>query len=307
MSSSGGTPRRRVLVTGGAGLLGSATSRRLATAGMEVVATYRSESPTFTGVEWLRVDLTRRGALANVEGVDAVVHSAAMLPQSHASSDAEAEANRRIDEVVFAAARRWRADIVYISSVAVYAAAAPPPEGVSEDDPVQPIGAYAAEKVWAEECGCELAAAEGLAFTSLRVSAPYGPLQRSMTVLRRFVERAARGETLEYWGSGARQQDFIHADDVAGACEASLSHDGGTYNVANGKAVTMRELAQTVAHAAELPAAHVRPAGMPDPGEDRLVAYSVARARSSLDWQPQIGLLQGVAAWLEHLSEAPGQ
>jgi UDP-glucose 4-epimerase len=271
---------------------------------MEVLATCRGPSAAFTGVEWLPADLTQRDALAHIEAVDAVVHSAAMLPQSHAKSDAEAEANRRIDEVVFAAAQRWGAGIVFISSVAVYGATSPPPEGISEDDAVRPIGAYAAEKVWAEECGRELAAAEGLAFTSLRVSAPYGPGQRSMTVMRRFIERAARGETLEYWGSGARQQDFIHADDVATACEAALSRNGGTYNVANGKAVTMRELAKTVAQAAALPAAQVRPAGMPDPGEDQLVAYSIALARSSLDWQPRIGLRQGIAAWMKQLSEA---
>ena len=64
-----------------------------------------------------------------------------------------------------------------------------------------------------------------------------------MTVVRRFVERASRGEALLYWGSGARQQDFIHADDVAGACQAALEHQGGTFNVASGKTVTMRELA----------------------------------------------------------------
>jgi nucleoside-diphosphate-sugar epimerase len=297
------TPRR-VLVTGGAGLLGNAITRRLVAAGMEVVATYRGSPPALAGVQWQRADLTRSDALADIAGVDALVHTAALLPQSHASSDAEAEANRRIDEVVFAATQRWGARLVFISTVAVYGATPPPPEGLTEDHAVQPIGAYAREKVWAEERGRELEAADGLAFTSLRVSAPYGRDQRSMTVLRRFVERASRGETLEYWGSGARQQDFIHADDVATASEASLSRRGGTFNIASGKAVTMLELASTVADAAGLPADQVRAAGAPDPGEDRLVAYSIARARSSLDWQPRIELREGVAAWLTRLGEA---
>src|SRR5262245_6229886 len=141
MSSSAATPTPgRVLVTGGAGLLGAATARRLATAGMEVVATCRGPAPAVTGVEWLLADLIEGDALVDLDDVDAVVHSAAMLPQSHASSDAEAEANRRIDEVVLTAAQRWGADIVYISSVAVYGAPAPPPAGVSEDDLLQPIG-----------------------------------------------------------------------------------------------------------------------------------------------------------------------
>jgi UDP-glucose 4-epimerase len=226
-----------------------------------------------------------------------------MLPRSHHASDAEADANRRIDQGVFAAAQRWRASVVFTSSVAVYGGAVPPADGLSEGDPPRPIGAYAAEKVWAEGQGRQLAAAEGCVFTSLRVSAPYGPEQRSTTVLRTFVERAARGESLTYWGTGARQQDFIHADDVARACQAALLCAGGTFNVASGKAVTMLALAEIVARAARLPASAVRASGAPDAGEDRRVAYSIARGRQALGWEPRISLTEGVSSWLARLRE----
>jgi nucleoside-diphosphate-sugar epimerase len=266
------------------------------------VATQRDTSRASNGIEWFHADLTVPDALASLEPCDAVVHTAAMLPRSHHASDAEADANRRIDQGVFAAAQRWRASVVFTSSVAVYGGAVPPADGLSEGDPPRPIGAYAAEKVWAEERGRQLAA-EGCVFTSLRVSAPYGPEQRSTTVLRTFVERAARGETLTYWGAGARQQDFIHADDVARACEAALMCEGGTFNVASGKAVTMRELAEVVARAARLPASAVQATGTPDADEDRRVAYSIARGRQALGWEPSISLTGGVSSWLARLRE----
>ena len=291
----------RILVTGGQGLLGGAVARRLAKAGMEVVATHRGGAGAPSEIEWFRADLTFPDALDGLEPVDAVVHTAAMLPRSHEESDAEAVGNRQIDEGIFEAARRWAASIVFTSSVAVYGSAVPPPAGLSERDPPRPVGAYAAEKVWAEERGRQIAAAEGTFFTSLRVSAPYGPEQRPMTVVRRFVERASRGEALLYWGSGARQQDFIHADDVAGACQAALEHQGGTFNVASGKTVTMRELAEIVARAARLPASAVQAAGTPDAGEGTRVAYSITRGRQALGYEPRVSLPDGVSSWLDRL------
>jgi UDP-glucose 4-epimerase len=292
----------RILVTGGQGLLGGAAARRFAEAGMEVVATQRGGSGALSGIDWFRADLLRPDALDGLEPPDAVVHTAAMLPRSHEASDAEAEANRQIDEAIFEAAQRWGASVVFTSSVAVYGSAVPPAAGLSEREPSRPVGAYAAEKAWAEERGRQLAAAEGSFFTSLRVSAPYGPEQRPMTVLRTFVERASRGEALLYWGSGARHQDFIHADDVAGACQAAFEHQGGgTFNVASGETVTMRELAQIIARVAGLPASAVQAAGTPDAGEGTRVAYSVAQGRGVLGWEPRISLPDGVSSWLARL------
>jgi nucleoside-diphosphate-sugar epimerase len=155
--------------------------------------------------------------------------------------------------------------------------------------------------VLSEDAGRRQAQASGLPFTALRVSAPYAPGQQNRTVLRTFVERAARGESLLYWGTGARQQSFVHADDVAGACAAALGGRGGTFNIADPHTVTMRELAEIVAQAAGLSPSAVQPAGQPDPGEDVRVAYRVDRARELLGWAPEITLQEGIAGWIERL------
>jgi nucleoside-diphosphate-sugar epimerase len=297
-----------VLVTGGAGMLGSAISKRLAATGLEVVATRRSADDRIEGIEgvgWLTTDLTRRHALEGAGPFDVVVHTAAALPRSHADSTVEAALNRQIDERVLAAARVWAAAVIYMSSTAVYGSVTPPLTGMGEDQPLHPPGAYAAQKVLSEVAGRRQAEMTGRPFTALRISAPYAPGQRSATVLRAFVERAVRGESLLYWGTGARQQSFVHAGDVASACEAALGHRGGTFNITGIRAVTMRELAEIVARAGGLPLSAVQPSGQPDPDEDVRVAYRIERARELLGWKPVISLQQGVDKWIDRARMMP--
>jgi UDP-glucose 4-epimerase len=295
----------RVLVTGAGGMLGGAIARRLSAAGLDVAATRRRPGAEMDGVRWITTDLARAGALADRGPFDAVVHAAAQIPRSHAESSSDAAVNREMDECVLEAARSWEAAVVYISSAAVYGAPTPPHGGIGEDQPLNPPGPYAEEKARAEEDGRRQAEATGRPFTALRVNAPYAPGQRSDTVLRKFVERASRGEPLLYWGSGAREQSFIHADDVAGACEAALAGDGGIFNITDSRVVTMRELGEIVARASGLPTSAVQPAGQPDPGEELRVGYSIERARELLGWQPMIPLEQGVAQWIAQVRTGP--
>jgi UDP-glucose 4-epimerase len=294
----------RVLVTGAGGTLGGAIARRFAASGLSVVATRRRTGDPITGVEWLTINLAEKDCLRGAGRFDAVVHAAAELPRSHADSASEAARNREIDELVLAAARDWGAAVVYISTTAVYGPVTPPRGGIDEDQPLAPPGPYAEQKAASEEAGRGLAEITGRPFTALRVNAPYAPTQRSATVLRAFVERAVRGEPLFYWGSGAREQSFIHADDVARACKAALAHRGGTFNIADSRAVSMRELGELVARASGLPLTAVQPAGKPDPGENLRVAYRIERARQVLGWSPAISLEQGVAEWVARVRES---
>ncbi len=292
-------------MTGGAGLIGGMTVARLAATGADVTATRRGDGAGPPGVRWLTLDLREAETLRRAGPFELVLHAAAVLPTSHVDSETEAGLNRQIDESVFAAARAWQANVVYVSSTAVYGSSVSS-DGISEDQPLDPPGPYATAKAASEQAGAAASAANGRPFAALRVSSPYAPTQRSMTVLRRFAERAVGGETLEYWGSGRRRQNFVHARDVARACESALrSEASGAFNVTADRAVSMRELAEIVAEAAGRPLSAVRAAGRPDPGEEAFIDYCNERARERLGWRPEITLEEGVHEWIEALRRNP--
>jgi nucleoside-diphosphate-sugar epimerase len=285
----------RVLVTGGAGLIGRAVCERLTADGYRVTATWRHQTPAADGaVQWVRVDLTDPRALDVLEVPDAIVHCAAALPASLADSGAQAKANRMIDAHVLDRAREWCAAVVYASGASLYGHRETGEPSFCETDPIRAVGPYLQEKAWAENRGRQLPEQGGGAFTALRISAPYGPHQTAQTVLPLFVERALRGEPLCYWGDGTREQDFTYADDIAAACACALHGPGGVFNIASGAPGSMRELALMVAEVVGASAGAVMRDGRADPEEGRVARYDIGVARRILGWRPRVSLRDGL-------------
>jgi nucleoside-diphosphate-sugar epimerase len=225
--------------------------------------------------------------------VEALVHAAAQLPGLQDSGHA-AEHNRAVDERVFLQAMKAGCRVIYVSGTSVYG----PTTGLeplAEDAAIRPADPYVAAKAEGEGSGHRLAARYGVPFTALRVSAPYGPLQRAPTVLQTFVSRAVSGEPLGYHGSGTREQTFTFVDDVADAVLRAVGGPPGVYNVAGSGPVTMKRLAEMVAEAAGLPSRLVRGSGEADPQEGFLARYDINRARRSLGWSPRVDLASGLA------------
>ena len=283
-----------VLVTGAAGLIGSAVCRHLSQTAVPFTAVWNTVEPDAAST--LRADLTRADALAGIEGVTAVVHAAAALPMSFADSDAVGQINRQIDDLMLSRAQRWEVPVVYVSGTSIYRPAGE--KLLDEAAAVAPVGRYLEEKARTEELGLRQAEQTGRPFTSLRVSAPYGFGQRSRTVVVHFVDAARRGEPLQYYGTGSREQDFTWADDVGTAAGLALDGPGGVFNIATGEPVRMRQLAETVAVAAGLPLTTVRPAGRPDPQEGSKVRLDVRAAARDLGWTATTPLSEGVARLL---------
>jgi nucleoside-diphosphate-sugar epimerase len=294
---------RHVLVTGAAGLIGAAVCRQLAGEGIPFTAVWHDVEPPFECRH--QCDLSVPGALEAIDSADAIVHLAALLPVSFDDCAEEAERNRRMDEHVLAAAERLRARLVYASTISLYAPGTGTGAVLDENAPLEPVGPYQQEKAWVEQTGLAWAERTGLAFTALRVCAPYGPGQRTRTVIQLFAERALAGGPLEYFGSGSREQDFTWAGDAAEAFVRALDGPTGAFNVASGRPVTMRELADVVAGVAGLEAGAVRAAGRPDPQEGTLARYDVTAARRHLGWSARTTLRAGIehvlAERLEHV------
>lgn len=291
---------RRILVTGSAGLIGSAVCRLALEQGLEVIGTWlRREPPALgDGLTRMRIDLSRE-APDGLAHVDAVVHAAARVPSRFDESADAAESNWRQDQTIFAFARSRNAVLVFLSGTSLYQAARTRCP-IDERAAVDPSGDYLSEKLRAEQLGRAMESEAGPRFVVLRVSAPYGPGQQSRTVLNTFVDRALRGGPIRYHGTGSREQTFTFVDDVARAALRAAASPGGTFNIAGPAPITMRELAELTCRVAGLDPAQAVPSGEPDPQEGRLARYDTRRAAELLEWTPRVDLAEGLAILLRH-------
>ena len=292
---------RGVIVTGAVGFLGGHLARLLSQHGYHVLRIARARPADDSALPYLPWDLATSGAIrAGIAHFPesrrpVVAHFAAALPATASAND-EAEAailNRRIDDLLFSECVELGCPILYASAATAYSPLAERPQ--SEADALHPRGPYTAGKLESESLGLAMAGRSGVPFSSLRISAPYGSGQRARTVLQYFVERALRDLPLTYYGSGSREQDFIHATDVARAVLAVLQRDRhGIFNIASGHVVTMRRLAEIVVRAVPGCRSAIEAAGREDPQEGFRARVSIAKAERELGWTPTMSLADGV-------------
>ena len=253
---------KRVLVTGGAGFIGSHVVARLNDQGHQVrvvddLSTGRAEYVP-SGVELLRESVVDADALAAaVEGVDTVIHLAAI-----ASVARSVEAPRETHEVNLAATialqqamvARGVRRIVYASSAAVYGAVER--DAHHEDDAASPLTPYAIDKLAGEQYGRFFAATHGLDVRALRFFNVYGPRQLPSSpyagVISQFAERLLRDEPITIYGDGHQTRDFIYVDDVAAivvrhALEDAAPTEPFIMNVCNGGETSLHELVEVLA------------------------------------------------------------
>lgn len=283
----------RILVTGASGLIGAAVASLVADAGYDTIGLGHA-NPVPAAVSRMNVDLADGSALEalrSLQPLSAVAHCAAVIPPSFTGAAAEfaARVNERIDSCIVEFCQTHGIRLVYCSTVAVYGDIAG--AVVDETFTTNPCSPYAIEKVRAELMVRE----KVRSYAILRICAPYGPVQRHRSVLRIFVEQALAGKDLKYFGSGLRQQDFLHARDAALAVLRAIErrYVNGVFNVCAGAPISMRALAQLVLKETGSPGCATA-SGSPDPQEDYRARFSAAHAASALDWRPTISLADGV-------------
>ncbi|TET65018.1 SDR family NAD(P)-dependent oxidoreductase, partial [Candidatus Bathyarchaeota archaeon] len=251
----------RVLVTGGAGFIGSHLVDELVKRGYAVsviddLSTGEVENLQchLDGeVKFFKGDI-RDGQLVDelVGGVDAVIHLAAISSVSFSvenpvlTNDVNVNGTLNLlNACVNAGVQRF----IFISSCAVYGEPCYLP--VNEKHPVKPLSPYAASKVAAEEY-CEVfRKGYGLDTVVLRLFNVYGSRQRKEDtysgVITRFAANLVYGKPLLIYGDGSQTRDFIHVDDVVEAVRLVLESGdvaGETFNVGSGKPTSINELAK---------------------------------------------------------------
>jgi UDP-glucose 4-epimerase len=257
-----------VVVTGGAGFIGSHTVDRLLGAGHRVVVLddfrtgKRANLAHHAGSDRLDVlpcDVSHGifAALAPVTArhgpVERIVHLAAQVSVVHSVQnplvDMQVNYGGTLHILEYARATGVK-KVVFASSAAVYGEVATMPVG--EDTPTRPVSPYGIDKLASEHALDYYAAVHRVPGTALRFFNVYGPRQDPSSpysgVISIFADRARAGRTLTIFGDGGQTRDFVYVGDVVRAIVAALGDgaDRVVANVGTGGEITVLELARSI-------------------------------------------------------------
>ncbi|NHC46368.1 dTDP-glucose 4,6-dehydratase [Motilibacter aurantiacus] len=321
-----------VLVTGGAGFIGSHFVRTLLSGGYPAFAdtdvvvldklTYAGnranldpvkDSPRLTFVEGDILDTKLVGEL--VSASDAVVHFAA---ESHVDRSIEGATDFVMTNVVGtqtlldAAHRRGLAKFVHVSTDEVYGSI---DEGSwPETHPLEPNSPYSASKASSDLLARAYARTHQLDVSITRCSNNYGPYQFPEKVIPLFVTNLLDGGTVPLYGDGLNVRDWLHVDDHCRGIALVLEKGraGEVYNIGGGTELTNKELTGQLLDA--LGAGWDRVVPVEDrKGHDRRYSVDISKISAELGYAPQVPFGQGLAdtvqwyrdnrAWWEPLKQ----
>ena len=297
---------RRVLVTGGAGFIGSHVVERLLTLGSEPLvlddlsAGTKERVPSH--VAFLEVDASDVDAMRlladRLIDINAIVHCAAQVSVTASVTDPipDIEANILGTVNTVRLAEALKCPVVFASSGgAVYGDASIRP--TSEDSPPSPISPYGISKYAAELYVQDSARRTGLAHAICRLSNVYGPRQSvagEAGIVATFATKASCDQGVVLYGHGQPTRDLVHVTDVAAALVLSIG-TAGTWNISTGIETSVTQVHELVASA--FPTARHFAAPILEalrPGEIMFSCLSPAKAKAELGWQANITVNVGI-------------
>lgn len=308
-SSPGGPPARprglTVLVTGGAGFVGSHLAAALAEDNdVRVIDDLSTGDRSLVpeGAEFLRGDVRDRGLLARaMAGVDVVFHEAAVVgvERSVAAPRESQSVNVAATLDLLEVARNVGARVVVASSAAIYGH--PESVPVSESAPKEPTSPYGVDKLAVDHYARLYADLYDLPTVALRYFNVYGPGHSGGSysgVIDVFAEQARAGDDVTVHGDGSQTRDFVHVSDVVAAnlLAATTEHVGEAFNVGTGRSVTISELAELVRTATGSSSEVVHTD--PRPGDVDRSRADVATARDRLGFSATTSVEEGVRSLL---------
>jgi len=294
----------RVLVTGGAGFIGSYLVKELVRRGhfVRVLDNFSTGSienliDVARDVEVVRGDVRNYSVVAeSVRGVDIVIHLAALIDVAESMQKPDlyfevnvvgthnvAKACRNIDTLIFASSSSVYGDPIKIP--------------IPEDHPTQPRSVYAATKVAGEAIVQAFSSLYGYRPVILRIFNAYGPKQsRAYSgVVIEFIRRVLRGEPPVIYGDGQQTRDFIYVTDVVEAITRAMTSKkaSGVINIGSGRSTTINELAKLVLKI--LGKENLKPVyAPPRPGDLKHSVADITKAKQLLGFEPRICLEEGV-------------
>lgn len=296
----------KVLVTGGAGFIGSHLMRRLkenniATAALDNLSV-GSRDNLFDGMELIAADVLspELNSIVAAGQFDAIVHLAGqtMVNRSIDKPDFDAQQNILGTVNVLEAARKNGIDrVIFASTAAAYGNVSETDLPVKESQELLPMSFYGLSKVTVERYLELYHEVYGLDYVVLRFANVYGERQGDSGeggVISIFARSIAKGQDITIFGDGEQTRDFIYAGDIAAGIIAALTTKevNAAYNLSTQTETSLRELVSILSGLAGRKIIPHYDAERP--GDIYRSMLSNARARRGLNWQPVVSLEEGL-------------
>jgi UDP-N-acetylglucosamine/UDP-N-acetyl-alpha-D-glucosaminouronate 4-epimerase len=307
----------KVLVTGGAGFIGSHLARALLQAGHRVLVLdnlstgHRENLGAGSEAELIEADIRDRSALrAPVRGAEAVFHLAALpsVPRSWSDPVATLAANGMgTANVIEAAIEAGTGCFIYSSSSSVYGDQ--PGEERSEDLEPRPVSPYGYSKLLGEKIAHAHARVRDIRVVSLRYFNVFGPRQdphsQYSAVIPRFIKAALEGDAITVHGDGRQSRDFTYVDNVVQANLEALCSTvpDAVLNVGCGRPIVLMDLVKAIGRLTQrsLEVRHVEPR----PGDVRRSLANFSRATALLGYKPELDFETGLRKTYEWFAQQP--
>ncbi len=315
------TPGAKILVTGGAGFIGSHLVDCLLSEGntVRVVDNLVNGKPGNIDqhkgnkrFSFIKADICDSGALsAAMEGVDTVFHLACLgvrhsIRYPFRNHRVNAEGTIRVlEESRKSGVRKF----VYCSSSEVYGTAVKVP--MKEDHPTNPCTVYGAGKLAGEAYARAYYLTYGMKTVIVRPFNTFGPRSHhegdAGEMIPKSIVRALSGEKILIFGDGSQTRDFTYVEDMARAIAEAAKSDkavGRTFNIGSGFEITIRKIAEIISGSVGGGSALIENA-VPRPG-DVLRLYADASTYSTLTgWKPKVSFNDGLQRTIEWFKARP--
>ena len=316
---------RHILVTGGAGFIGSHLVDRLLAEG-DAVTVVDNFDPFYdrdikarnveahrTHPRWRLIEVDLRqldSAGSQIDGnFDVIVHLAAKagVRPSIADPIGYQDANVRATHYLLELAReRGIGQFVFASSSSVYGVN-PRVPWTEEDHVLQPISPYASTKVSGELLGHVYSHLYGIRFIALRLFTVYGPRQRPDLAIHKFARLMLDSLPVPMFGDGTTRRDYTFIDDVVAGIRSAMDYDHTPYeviNLGNNQTLTLGDMVGGLEQALGVPAFLQH---LPEqPGDVPQTWARIDKAHALLGYEPRTSYAEGFRRFAEWLRLQPG-